>query len=222
MSRGGGKGGEGRPGAAWEQGVCQLEPVSRGANAKSSWWILVLAVAAPSIAAQGSGEAEGEVVPPRRLLDGMPMAHDAYQMEAFDCDEPQDIITRSIPKSCNSEMDEEQEEAHEGVALEDYTILQKVVNFEYTATLCTLQRSRQYFDCRFASHVRVAAPAKIYAQETLRVEDCMRAKQTGVFMIPGPEANICSMKTGRSTTHTDLEALLSFKKILKPISYMAV
>ena len=98
----------------------------------------MLAVAAPGIAAQGSGEAEGEVAPARRLLDRMPMAHDAYQMEAFDCDEPQDVITRSIPKSCNSDTEGNREEGLKEVALEDYTILQKVVNFEYTATLCTL------------------------------------------------------------------------------------
>ena len=66
------------------------------------------------------------------------MAHDTYQMEAFNCDEPQDVITRSIPKSCNPDAEDDQEEGLEEVALEDYTILQKVVNFEYTATLCTL------------------------------------------------------------------------------------
>ena len=71
----------------------------------------------------------------------MPVAHDTYQMEAFDCDEPQDIVTRSIPKSCNTEVENDQETSLEEVALEDYTILQKVVNFEYKATLCTLQRS---------------------------------------------------------------------------------
>ena len=72
----------------------------------------------------------------------MPVAHDTYQMEAFNCDEPQDIVTRSIPKSCNPEAEDDQETSLEEVALEDYTILQKVVNFEYKSTLCTLQRSR--------------------------------------------------------------------------------
>ena len=114
----------------------------------------------------------------------MPVAHDTYQMEAFDCDEPQDIVTRSIPKSCNPEEEDEQETSLEEVALEDYTILQKVVNFEYNATLCTLRRSRQHFDCRTYSHVRIAAPARIYAQETMRVEDCMRAREKGVFTDP--------------------------------------
>ena len=59
-----------------------------------------------------------------------------------------------------------------------------MVNFEYTATLCTLRRSRQHFNCRTHSHVQIAAPARIYAHEGMRVEDCMRAKQTGVFTDP--------------------------------------
>ena len=122
----------------WRQGVDQLGPIGRLAATKGSWWILVLAVAIPCTAAQGSGEAEGEVDPPRRRVDGMPMSHDAYQMEAFDCDELQDIITRSMPTSCNPEIGEEQEDTYEGEVLEDFTILQKVVNFEYSATLCTL------------------------------------------------------------------------------------
>ena len=110
------------------------------------------------------------------------MSHASYQLEAFDCDKPQDIITRSIPSSCNPEIGGELETNNNGEVLQDYTILQKVLTFEYSATLCTLRRSRQYFNCVWKSHARIAAPAKIYAQETLRVDECIKARQTGIYV----------------------------------------
>ena len=58
---------------------------------------------------------------------------------------------------------------------QDYTILQKVTAFEYTATLCNFRRSRHYYDCVWKSHVRVTAPAKIYSQENLHMEECLTA-----------------------------------------------
>ena len=69
------------------------------------------------------------------------MSHGSYWLDAFDCDKPEDIVTQSIPESC-AVNDEEKEEMEE--ELQNYTILQKVPTFEYTATLCTLRRTRHY------------------------------------------------------------------------------
>ena len=106
------------------------------------------------------------------------MSHGLYRLDAFDCDEPEDIITQSIPESCSADTAEEKEPEER----QEYTILQKVPTFEYPATLCTLRRSRHYYDCVWASHIRIAAPAKIYAQENLRIEECMTANNARVYL----------------------------------------
>ena len=66
------------------------------------------------------------------------MSHSSYKLEAFDCDEPEDIITRSILQSCNPEVGDESESEQGMDVVQDYTILQKVPTFEYSVTLCTL------------------------------------------------------------------------------------
>ena len=53
--------------------------------------------------------------------------------------------------------------------------------FEYPATLCTVHRSREYYDCVWKSHVQVARPAEIHQKETVPVEQCARMYNTGYF-----------------------------------------
>ena len=65
-------------------------------------------------------------------------------LDAFDCDEPEDTVTQSIPESCAVETEEQEDVEKEFEAKQDYTILQKVPTFEYAATLCTLRKSRHY------------------------------------------------------------------------------
>ena len=110
-----------------------------------------------------------------QVLQGMDMSHSSYRLEAFNYDHLEDVVTQSIPESCNTDNEEPEEDKMEADSRQDYTILQKVTTFEYTATLCNLRRSRHYYDCVWKSHVRVAAPAKIYVQETLRTEECLTA-----------------------------------------------
>ena len=47
--------------------------------------------------AQESGDLEGNKQFPAWALSGMDMSHDSYKLEAFDCDDPEDVVTRSIP-----------------------------------------------------------------------------------------------------------------------------
>ena len=108
------------------------------------------------------------------------MSHGLYHLDAFDLDEPKDIITQSIPNSCSSDAAEEKEPKER----QEYTILQKVPTFEYSATLCTLRRSGHYYDCVWALSIRVAAPPKIYEQENMRMDECMTANSARVYYDP--------------------------------------
>ena len=140
-----------------------------------------MAMVIPGAVAQAAEEGEGVGEQPGMEYEGVPVSHASYKLEAFDCDEPQDVITRSIPSNCNPEVGKELEEDDGGEPLEDYTILQKTLTFEYKATLCSLRRSRQYFNCVHSSHIRLAAPPKIYVQETLGVDECRHASNSGIF-----------------------------------------
>ena len=81
---------------------------------------------------------------PAEVLKGMDMYHPSYRLDAFDCDQPEDVVTQSIPESCNTDNEEPEEDEMEADNRQDYTILQKVTTFEYPATLCNLRRSRHY------------------------------------------------------------------------------
>ena len=71
----------------------------------------------------------------------MDMSHSSYCLDAFDCDQPEDVVTQSIHESCAVETKELEDTEEESEGRQDYTILQKVPTFEYAATLCTLRRS---------------------------------------------------------------------------------
>ena len=73
---------------------------------------------------------------PAQVLKGMDMSHEAYRLEAFDCDRPQDVMTQSIPESCTVKTTEDAPADTSITARQDYTILQKVATFEYPATRC--------------------------------------------------------------------------------------
>ena len=126
---------------------------------------------------------------PAQVLKEMDMSHSSYCLDAIDCDQPEDLVTQSIPESCNTENEEPEDNEMEAESRQDYTILQKVTAFEYTATLCNLPRSRHYYDCIWKSHVRVAAPAKTYAQETLRTDECLTAYSARVYFDPSTESS---------------------------------
>ena len=128
--------------------------------------MVLIIVLATRIEAQDLEDTEVSSDLPARVLAGMDMSHGSYRLDAFDCDEPEDVITQSILESCAADTAGLEEKEPED--RQEYTILQKVPTFEYAATLCTLRRSRHYYDCVWASHIRIAAPAKIYAQDNLQ------------------------------------------------------
>ena len=96
-------------------------------------------VIATRVGAQDLGNSEDPDNLPAQVLKGMDMLHEAYSLEAFDYDEPEDVVTQGIPESCTVETTEDT--SADIPARQDYTILQKVATFEYPATLFTLCRS---------------------------------------------------------------------------------
>ena len=75
------------------------------------------------------------------------------------------------------------------VPRQEYTILQKVVMFNYPVTPCTVRRSCDYYDCVWRLHVRVATPAMVYQQETMQVHECAMMATAGMFLDPLSRVN---------------------------------
>ena len=115
---------------------------------------------------------------------GMDMSHEAYRFDAFDCDEPEDVLTQSIPHRCSLKALDGENPDIDTAPKQEYTILQRVATFEYPATLCTLHRSRSYYDCMWKSHVRITAPAIVYQHKILQVYECATVANTGIFEDP--------------------------------------
>ena len=114
----------------------------------------------------------------------MEMSHEAYDFDAFDCDKQEDVLTQSNPHGCSLNALDGKDLHTNTTPKQEYTILKKVATFEYPATLCTLRRSRNYYDCVWKSHVRIAAPPMVYQQEILQVHECATAANTGIFEDP--------------------------------------
>ena len=121
---------------------------------------------------------------PAQVLKGMDMSHQTYHLDAFNCDKPEDVLTQSIPQGCTVKATDDTDLDTNTAAKQDYTILQKVVTFEYPATLCTLRRSHHYYNCVSKSHVRITTPAKIYQHGILQVHECSTAANTRIFVDP--------------------------------------
>ena len=59
-----------------------------------------------------------------------------------------------------------------------------MATFDYPATLCIVHRSREYYDCVWKSHVRLATPAAIYQREDVPLSKCAIMELTGIFRDP--------------------------------------
>ena len=96
------------------------------------------------------------------------MSHNAYRFKAFDCDEPEDVLTQSIPHRCSVKALDGEPQDTDWAPKQEYKILQKVAMFDYLATLCTVRRSCNYYDCIWKLHVRIAAPAMVINRRPCR------------------------------------------------------
>ena len=66
-------------------------------NAWNSWCIVMLIVIATEARAQNLETLTGTNGLPPQVLQGMDMSHEAYRF----CDEPEDVLTQSIPHGCS-------------------------------------------------------------------------------------------------------------------------
>ena len=121
---------------------------------------------------------------PPQVLKGMDMSHEAYRFGVFNCDEPEDVLTQNIPHGCSLKALDGEPQDTDSVPKHEYTILQQVATFEYPATLCTLRRSCDYYDCVWRLHVRIATPAMVYQQETMPIHEFAIMDLTRIFRDP--------------------------------------
>ena len=75
-------------------------------NAWSSWGVVMVIALVARARAQDLEDNETNSSLPAQVLKGMDMSHGSYRLDAFDCDEPEDIVTQSIPVSCAVDDDE--------------------------------------------------------------------------------------------------------------------
>ena len=140
-------------------------------NVWNSWCIAMIIVITTEARAQDIETLTDTNELPPQVLKGMDMSHQAYRYDAFDYDKPEDVLTQSIPQGYSVNISDCTDPDPNNAPKQDYTILQKVVTFEYPATLCMLRRSCHYYNCMWKSHVRITAPAKIYQHEILQVHE---------------------------------------------------
>ena len=99
-------------------------------------------------------KAEGHYGPPyqrrRRMAD-----REEHYLEAYDCSEPDEVIAHPVPAQELQDTNWEKKFEVDNTESYNYTIIQKTPTFDYEATLCTVHRTREYYECVWASHVRV-------------------------------------------------------------------
>ena len=61
---------------------------------------------------------------PPQVLKGMDMSHSSFRLDAFICDQPEDIVIQSVPESCTTETEEPEDDTEKSEGRQDYTILQ--------------------------------------------------------------------------------------------------
>ena len=132
----------------------------------------------------GQAKAEDALLQFKEKREASP---EEYQLEAYDCNEPEDTMAYPIQQQSLKIKEPVSPAKFSGTKRQNYTIIQEAIPFEYPATLCTVHRSREYYNCVWRSHVRVAAPAKIYQRETIPVEECAIMDFTGFFRDPAAE-----------------------------------
>ena len=74
-------------------------------------------------------------------------SQEEYNLEAYDCNGPQDTEAYSILQECLEMKKLASPLMLSGTRRHNYTIIQEATYFEYPATLCTVHRFREYFDC---------------------------------------------------------------------------
>ena len=97
-------------------------------------------------------QAEKEDGPPC-LREKRTASQETYHLEAYDCNEPEEIRVYPTPPKCPEIKGLVSPLTLSKTKQQNYTILQKVSTFDYPATLCIVHRSRAYYDCVWKSNI---------------------------------------------------------------------
>ena len=83
-----------------------------------------------------------------------------HYLEAYDCSDPDVVIAHPVPVRELYDTNLEKKFEVDNTESYNYIIIKKATTFDYEATLCTVRRTREYYQCVWESHVRIAAPSK--------------------------------------------------------------
>ena len=108
------------------------------------WCVLMLAMLAIGTQARDISRPQGSR---DHTEEGVGVPRGTYRLEAYDCSKPEDAMVHNIPQSCPTEKEGASTAKLSQTPQQNYTILQEVVTFDYPPTLCTVHRSRGYYDC---------------------------------------------------------------------------
>ena len=98
-----------------------------------------------------------------------------YSFSSYDCDRPANVFTQALPGKCCSETPEDEpDHIAKEVQKVVYGILQEVNYFQYNAILCTVKRSRFYYNCATNSHTRMVKPPEISRPVPIGVAECAK------------------------------------------------
>ena len=91
-------------------------------------------------------QAKEEEGPPY-LREKRATSQENYYLEAYDCNEPEDTMVYPIPQQCPEIKEPVSPSTFSRTKRQNYIIIQEATSFEYLATLCSVHRSREYYDC---------------------------------------------------------------------------
>ena len=91
-------------------------------------------------------QAEEEDGPPC-LREKRAASQENYHLEAYDCNELEEIVVYPIPQQCPEIKGLVTPSTLSGTKRQNYTIIQEVTTFDYPATLCIVHRSRACYHC---------------------------------------------------------------------------
>ena len=92
------------------------------------------------------GQAKAEYALPH-LREKRETDQEEYHLEAYDWNEPEGTEVYSILQQCPEMKELASPSTLSGTKRHNYTVIQEATYFEYPATLCTVHRSREYYDC---------------------------------------------------------------------------
>ena len=99
-----------------------------------------------------------------------------HLLEAYDCDDPEEVTLHSTREQNDQERQVEHGEA------KNYTIIKRTETFEYEATLCAVHRTRDYYQCISSAYLGAMAPS-VMSREDDRIsrEQCTSMGATRIF-----------------------------------------